>query len=423
LPHWLVARDVPLERVHGSSRAEMIQVPVGVNGVISPWNAPIGCPLAVAADILAAGNPVIIHPSELAPASAQMLAEAVASAFEPSVMAVVQGGPDLTLEFAGQPWGHLTFSGNAHVGRQVAEIAARTLVPVTLTLGGKSPALFAPDGVTPELVQRFLSFRTLKGGQMCASPDHVLVPRHQLDLFLGLAEGIWRTAYPTHVGHPDAVGMVNDQRYRRVLGYLDEARARGVAVVALNDDLPDPVRRQIPMTFVVDPPADLGCMTDEVLGPVVPIVLYDEFDEAIEWINAGPSPVAAYLATFDRSRVDQFVAQVRCGSVGINSFGLQTRHPALAFGGIGASGHGARSGREGFLNYSHTKTVFHGSADSVLHLALSMPLAELAGHVADRMLTDPADPNEPNDPAGIHGPDMLPNRSFDEPIAHGQGTN
>lgn len=388
LPHWLVTRDVPLEHVHGSSRAELIQVPKGVNGIIAPWNAPIGCSLVMLADVLGAGNPAIVKPSELAPASAQALESAIASSFEPSVLAVAQGGPELAREFAGLSWAHLTFTGSARTGRQVAQIAGRNLVPVTLELGGKNPALFARDGVTPELVQRFLAFRTLKAGQMCTSPDHVLVPREQLDLFLSLAVGIWRTSYPTHVGHPDAVGIVNDAQYHRVMGYLDEARARGVTLQPLNDDVADPVRRQIPMTFVVDPPADLGCMTDEVFGPVVPVVLYDDFDDAIDLINSGPSPLAAYLATFEQARVDRFVARVRCGGVGVNTFGLQAGHPALPLGGIGASGHGAHSGREGFLQYSHTKSVFHASSDSVAHMAMSMPWSELSGHVVDAMFAD-----------------------------------
>lgn len=389
LPTWMVTRDVPLETLHGTSRAELIQVPKGVNGIIAPWNAPIGCALVMLADVLAAGNTAIIKPSELAPASAQVLESAVSASFEPSVLAVAQGGPELAIEFADLPWGHLTFTGSTHTGRRVAEIAARNLVPVTLELGGKNPALFAADGVTAELVHRFLSFRMLKAGQMCSSPDYVLVPRAQLDLFLCLAEGIWRTAYPAHVGHPDAVGMVNEAQYRRVLGHLDEARARGVTLRPLNDDIADPVRRQIPMTFVVDPPADLACMTDEVFGPVVPVVPYDDFDEAIQHINAGPSPLAGYLATFERARVDAFVARVRCGGVGINTFGLQRAHPALAFGGIGASGYGAHSGREGFLQYSHTKPVFHAGTDSVLHLAMAMPWSELTGHVVDAMFDRP----------------------------------
>lgn len=390
LPYWLVARDVPLESVHGSSTAELIQVPKGVNGVISPWSAPIGSALVVAADVLAAGNPVMIRPSELAPASAQALQEAVAACFDPSVMAVVQG--DGVVEFAGLRWAHLTFMGNSRTGRTVAEVAARNLVPVTLQLGGKNPAVFAPDGVTHELVKRFLSFRTMKAGQLGSAPDHVFVPRDQLELFVGLAEGIWRTVYPHHVGHADAFGIVNDEHFRRVLGFLDEARARGVTVIELNDDIADPTRRQIPMTLVVDPPADLACMTEEVLGPVVPVVPYDDFDEVIDRINDGPSPLAAYLATFERARVDQFVARVRCGGVGINTFGLQSVHPALAYGGIGASGHGAHSGREGFLHYSHTKSVYRAGADSVLHMAMAMPLAELAGHFADSLFTDPVVP-------------------------------
>ncbi len=383
LAEWLAPRSVELESAHGSSAAEVIQVPKGVNGIIAPWNFPIDCSLVMVADVFAAGNTAIVKPSELAPATAQALDDAVSKHFGPELLAVVQGDHDTAQAFAAMPWGHLTFTGSARVGRAVAEAAAKNLVPITLELGGKNPAVFAPDGVTEELIQRFLAFRALKAGQVCTSPDHVLVPRDQLDAWVALAESIWRRAYPTHVGHADATGIINDAHYRRILGYLDEARARGVRVVGLNDDEPNVVRRQIPMTLLIDPPDDLGCMIDEVFGPVVPVVPYASIDEAIARINAGPSPLASYIATHDTALAQRFVTRVRSGGAGVNTFGLQGGHPALAFGGIGASGYGYHSGREGFLNYSHAKSVFYGASDSLVHRALTPPLSDLCGAIVD----------------------------------------
>lgn len=386
LGEWLRPRTMPLAKaVHGSSSAEVRLVPKGVTGNIAPWNFPIDCSLVMVADMLAAGNTVIVKPSELAPATAQALAAAVERHFDPGVLAIVQGGPDVAIAFAAMPWDHLTFTGNARIGRAVLAAAAKNLVPVTLELGGKNPALFARDGVTDELISRFLAFRALKAGQICTSPDHALVPRDQLDHWVTSAGILWRRAYPTHVGHPDATGIINEMHFRRILGYLDEARRRGVRVVALNDDEPDPLRRQIPMTLVVDPPDDLACMTDEIFGPVVPVVPYTSIDDALARINAAPSPLASYIATYDRELATRFVTAVRSGGAAVNTFGLQGGHPALPFGGIGASGHGCHSGREGFLAYSHTKSVFYGADDSLLHRALTPPLSGLCGSLVDAM--------------------------------------
>jgi coniferyl-aldehyde dehydrogenase len=212
-----------------------------------------------------------------------------------------------------------------------------------------------------------------------------MVPHDQLDEWVTSASAIWRHAYPTYVGHSDATGIINDAHYRRILGYLAEARGRGVRVVGLNDDVPDPESRQIPLTLVIDPPEDLGCMTDEVFGPVIPVIPYTSIDEAMARINAGPSPLGSYIATHDSDLARRFVATVRSGGAAVNNFGLQGGHVALPFGGFGSSGHGCHSGREGFLNYSHTKSVFYGAGDSVVHKVLDPPLSALSGIAADGM--------------------------------------
>ncbi len=378
LADWMAPRAVAPGPEHGSSRAEVIPVPKGVNGNVSPWNFPVESALVMVTDMLAAGNSVIIKPSELAPATAQAVEDAVAEHFDSDVLTVIQGGLELSSAFVAMPWDHLTFTGSPRVGRIVAEAAARNLVPVTLELGGKNPAVFAPDGVTAELVDLFLTFRTLKSGQVCTSPDYVLVPRAQIAKWVELARTAWRETYPKYVGNPFATGIINEAHYARVLGYVDEARDRGVRVIGLNDDKPDPIRRQIPLTLIVDPPEDLGCMRDEIFGPVVPVVPFDSIDEAIARINSGPSPLASYLATHDKALAKRFTTHVRSGGAAINSFGVQGGHVALPFGGLGRSGHGCHSGHEGFLGYSHIKSVFYGASDSHVHEALKPQSSELS---------------------------------------------
>jgi len=378
LAEWMKPRKVAPGPAHGSSTAEIIQVPKGVNGNISPWNFPIESALVMCTDMLAAGNTVIVKPSELAPATAQALEDAVAEFFDPEVLTVVQGGLELSSAFAAMPWDHLTFTGSPRVGRIVAQAAAKNLVPVTLELGGKNPAVFAPDGVTSELVDLFLTFRTLKSGQVCTSPDYAMVPRDRLEEWVTLARDAWCRTYPAYVGHPFATGIINEAHYGRILGYIDEARERGVRVVGLNDDKPDPIRRQIPTTLVIDPPDDLRCMTEEIFGPVIPVVPFDSIEEAISKINAGPSPLASYLATHDKDLATRFATTVRSGGAAINNFGIQGGHVALPFGGFGRSGHGCHSGHEGFLGYSHTKSVFHGASDSFVHTVLKPQPSDLS---------------------------------------------
>lgn len=374
LERWMQPKIVPLGDEHGSSTAEVIRVPTGVNGNIAPWNFPIESALVMAVDMLAAGNTVIVKPSELAPATSQLLADLIAEDFDPAEMSVVQGGVDVARAFSEMQWDHLTYTGSGRVGRLVAQAAAKNLVPITLELGGKNPALFAPDGVTAELVDRFLAFRLLKAGQICTSPDYALVPHEQIDAWVVFAEAMWSRTYPDGlVGHADATGIINEQHFQRLIGYLDEAHDRGVAVLPLGNEEPNKDLRQIPVTLVIDPPADLACMTDEVFGPIIPVVGYDTVDQAMARINAGPSPLGAYLASRDSELADHFKVAVRSGGTGINTFGLQGGNVALPFGGFGASGQGCHSGFEGFCNYSHTKSVFHGADDSFVHQVITPP--------------------------------------------------
>lgn len=383
LPQWLREQRIDLGAEHGSSHGEILLLPKGVMGNIAPWNFAIESALVMCVDMLAAGNRVIIKPSELAPATAQAIADAVTAHFEPDLLTVIQGGAELAQEFASMPWDHLTFTGSPRIGRLVAQAAARNMVPVTLELGGKNPALFAPDGVTEELVRLFLSFRTLKSGQVCTSPDHVLVPRAQMDDWITLAKSIWQAAYPAYVGTDQCIGIINAAHFSRLSGYVEEARNRGVRVETLNGDIPDPARRHFPPTLIVDPPVDLGCMTDEVFGPVIPVVPYDSIKDAIARINAGETPLAAYISTHDSALAARFIREVRSGGTAINNFGLQGGHVALPFGGLGNSGQGCHSSWHGLLNYSHVKSVFWGSADNIVHKVLEPPLSELTGMAAN----------------------------------------
>lgn len=388
LAQWMEPekRDL-LAMVHGSSSAYVLHQPRGVLGNIAPWNFPVESALVMVNDMLAAGNRVIVKTSELAPATAEVLRKAAAEHFPEDVMAVVTGGVELAQHFASLRWDHLTYTGGTRVGHLVMQAAAKNGTPVTLELGGKNPTLFAPDGFEELLIERFLFCRVFKGGQVCTSPDYALVPDGRVKEWVETAKKVWTRMYPRYVGHPEATGAINMQHYNRVMALVKEAQDRGVTVVSLNGDAPDPKTRQIPMYVAVDPPDDLACMQEEIFGPVTAVKPYKSIDEAIDRINAGPSPLASYLVTRDDALAKRFATEVLSGGTGVNTFGFQGANAALPFGGVGFSGMGCHSGREGYLNYCHTKSVFRGADDDALMQAIRPPFGAMTQAFADAVFT------------------------------------
>ncbi len=384
LAEWMTDSDRPLmDVVHGSSKARVIRQPKGVMGNIAPWNFPVESALVMVSDMLAAGNRVIVKASELAPATGALLEHAIGEAFDPTELAVVNGDVDLARHFSTLPWDHLTYTGGGTAAKAIMAAAAENLTPLTLELGGKNPTLFLEDGIEPGLIERYLYFRIFKGGQVCTSPDYVLVPRARLEQWTEIATARWSTMYPTHVGHPDATGTINRRHYDRILGYLDEARARGVKVISLNGEAPDPQTLQIPMYVVIDPGEDMAVMQDEVFGPVVAVKPYDSVEDAIRYINARPRPLAAYVVGRDPGRIEQFTRTVLAGGIGVNVFGFQGAEPSIPFGGVGASGMGCHGGIEGYTQYTHLKSVFDCSDDNPLMLSLKAPYGTFAHQFAD----------------------------------------
>jgi coniferyl-aldehyde dehydrogenase len=384
LADWMADSERPLMQVvHGSSKARVIRQPKGVVGNIGPWNFPVESAFVMVSDMLAAGNRVIVKAAELTPATSELLQSAIADAFDPAELTVVTGGVDLARHFAGLPWDHLTYTGGAAAARSIMAAAAPNLTPLTLELGGKNPTLFMDDGVEESLVERYLYFRIFKGGQVCTSPDYVMVPQARMEEWVALARRSWTSMYPCYVGHPDATGTINRRHYDRILGYLDEARSAGVEVISLNGEAPDPDRLQIPMYLVLNPPERLAVMQDEVFGPVVAVKPYSAVEEAVAYVNSHPRPLAAYLVGRDRAQLSTIAREVVAGGIGINVFGFQGAEPSIPFGGVGASGMGCHSGLEGFLGYTHSKSVFDCADDNPLMLSLKAPYGDFAQAFAD----------------------------------------
>lgn len=370
--------------VHGSSTARVIRQPKGVIGNMAPWNFPIECAMVMVNDMVAAGNRVIVKASRQTPSTSALLQQAIAAEMDEAELAVVCGEHvSFAAYFCTLPWDHLTYTGGGEIAKSVLKLAADNLTQVTLELGGKNPTVFSDSGVSEALVERFLYNRVFKGGQVCTSPDYALVPEGRMEEWIALAKSTWSTMYPQYVGHPDATGTINRRHYDRLLSYLKQAEASGCKVISLNGDVPNPDTLQIPMYLVIDPDDSLDVMTEEMFGPITAVKPYRSFDEAIDFINRRDRPLAAYFVGREPELIEKFQTLVIAGGIGVNVFGLQGAEPALPFGGIGASGMGCHSGFEGFLTYTHNKSVFEGSDDSPLMAALKGPYGEYTQAFAD----------------------------------------
>jgi coniferyl-aldehyde dehydrogenase len=346
--------------LYGLSRTYVMYQPKGVVGNLSPWNFPVDLSVGPLADILAAGNRAILKPSELAPASAELVKEMVSHTFDADRVAVVTGGVELARAFAAMPWDHLLYTGGAAVGKLVMRAASENLTPVTLELGGKCPALLAPDSVDAATVANILAAKVIKNGQMCVTVDYVLVPADRSEAFVSLAKDAMARMLPSYATNPQSTGVIDERNLDRLLSYLDDAREKGARVVPLGggDVSVNRADRKLPLSLVLDPRDDMEVMRNEIFGPILPVVTYRSLDEAIAYVNARPRPLALYVYTKDRDRADEVLLRTVSGGACVNAAAIHAAVPSLPFGGIGNSGMGRHHGFEGFLTFSHEKAVF-----------------------------------------------------------------
>lgn len=351
----------------GTASATMHYQPKGVVGVLAPWNFPFLLSLGPLIDIVAAGNRAIIKPSELAPACSRTLVEIVSAAFNRDQVAVVTGGVELAQHFSTLPWDHLLYTGNSAVGRQVALAAAQNLVPVTLELGGKNPAIVHSDAVTAETVAQILGNKLAKSGQVCISPDYCLVPREQVPEFVRLAKAHVAGRVPGYAGSEDCTGIINDRHLDRLADLLAEAAGRGADVVELEPgEVVNRRTRQMPLTLVIDPPEDTRLMTEEIFGPILPIKPYDSLDDAVGYVNSKDRPLGLYAFAADEVMARYVIDRTSSGGACVNTCAIQGVLPSLGFGGAGLSGYGRHRGIEGFREFSLQRgIVTRGSGDAI----------------------------------------------------------
>ncbi len=330
--------------------------PLGVVGIIAPWNYPIFLTLGPLVDVLAAGNRAMIKPSEYTPATSALLAELLGAVFPVEQVAVIEGDASVARAFTSLPFDHLLFTGSTHVGREVMRAAAENLVPLTLELGGKSPAIIDPAYDTGKAAQSVAVGKFFNAGQTCTAPDYVLAPSAKAQAFAQAVIAASEAMFPTLSANPDYTAIISDRHFARLSGLVAEAEAGG-ATVLRHRETPAGNVRSFPPTVVLDPPLDSRLMQDEIFGPILPVVRADTLDAAIGFVNARPRPLALYAYTDDAMVERKILDRTHSGGVTINSTIVHTGQEDLPFGGIGPSGMGAYHAREGFFQFSHARAV------------------------------------------------------------------
>lgn len=329
--------------------------PLGVIGIVSPWNYPLQLALSPLVDAIAGGNRVIIKPSEQTPNFCDLLKRAISETFEEDEIAVVLGGPEVAAEFTRLPFDHLVFTGSTSIGRRVSTAAAENLTPTTLELGGKSPAVICRSASMGKAVKAIAYGKFINAGQTCIAPDYVLVPRERTIEFAELVLAEARRAYPD-LGS-DYSSMISERSFDRLTAAINEAELGGAKV--LRHPAPsDRPRRILPPVVVLDAPQDSLLVREEIFGPVLPVIGYDTLDDAIEWINAHPHPLALYVFAEDAREQNKVLDRTQSGGVTVNGTLLHIAQEGLPFGGVGASGMGAYHGKAGFDRFTHQRAVF-----------------------------------------------------------------
>ena len=335
--------------------AQVVYQPLGVVGVIVPWNYPLFLSIGPLTGALAAGNRVMIKMSENTPRTAQLLKELLARVFAEDLVCVVQGETDVAAAFSELPFDHLLFTGSTSVGKQVMRAAAKNLTPVTLELGGKSPAIISADVPLAEAAQRIAFGKTVNAGQTCVAPDYILVPHARVNEFVEAMRKAVLKFYPTLTDNPDYTAIINPQHLQRLQDSIEDATRQGATAIAIH---PEGQGQRLPLTLLLNVTDHMRVMQDEIFGPILPIVGYTSLDDALAYIRQRPRPLALYYFGYQRDEQQYVLNNSHAGGVCINDTLLHVAQHDLPFGGIGPSGMGQYHAHEGFLTFSHSKAVF-----------------------------------------------------------------
>ncbi len=364
LRRWMRPQSRSVNITFKPARGEIRYMALGVVGVVAPWNYPFQLAIIPLVNAIAAGNRVMVKPSEFTPSVSALLEKILSEVFSDDEVVVVQGDASVGAAFTQLPFDHLIFTGSTAVGKHVMAAAAANLTPVTLELGGKSPALVAPDYSIEKAADRIAFGKCFNAGQTCVAPDYVLLPEAQLEPFITAFMASVKRRYPNLTHDNDYTGIINARQYERLQAWLNEAKAAGVRTVAYesSENAEQAANlKLIPPTLLINPSTDLNIMKQEIFGPLMPIITYSTIDQAIGFVLNRDKPLAFYLFDNQSARVDAVLGRICAGSVCINDVIIQFGQDDLPIGGVGASGMGHYHGKDGFMTFSKAMPVMYQS--------------------------------------------------------------
>ena len=383
LDKWMKPQKRKLQFPLGllGAKAHVVPQPKGVVGLITPWNFPLTMVFVPLAQMLAAGNRVMIKPSEHTPRTSEFLAEVFSEAFDVSEIAVITGGVQTSERFSAQPFDHLMFTGAPSIGKIIMRAASENLVPVTLELGGKSPVIVGDSADLKMTASRVATWKHVNAGQICLAPDYLNINEDRRDEFIKEYESVVTDMYPTMLANDDYTSIISPRHRERLEGYIEDAREKGADVRVINpageDFAGQNQANKLPSTLILDPTDDMKVMQEEIFGPILPVRTFKKSDEATDYVNAHERPLALYYFGEDSREQKSIIDRTTSGGVCVNDLVWQGGHENLPFGGVGNSGMGHYHGYDGFLEFSHQKSVLkHPKLDINKLMGLAPPYGD-----------------------------------------------
>ncbi|KXV44397.1 aldehyde dehydrogenase [Gluconobacter roseus] len=384
LRHWMKPERRHVSAYFQFGRAWVIRQPVGVVGIIAPWNYPVSLALVPLATAIAAGNRVMLKPSEFTPATSEVISEIVRAAFPVEQVSVVTGDGEVGAAFSALPFDHILFTGSTTVGKKVAEAAARNLTPVTLELGGKSPVVIEPGFSIQRVANRVAFGKLTNAGQTCIAPDYVLVHEDDRDAFATAWQNAVKKLYPGgYVGSPDYTAILNQHHYERLSGLIRDAEEHGAQIIRMGND--SAANHVLAPVLILNVKPEMAVMQEEIFGPVLPVLTYRNLNEAISFINARPRPLALYYFGDNRVERDRLLKRTVSGNITINGTLMHYVQDDLPFGGVGNSGIGAYHGKEGFIALTHARGVYRQGCFNAATL-LKPPFGKITDAITNLIL-------------------------------------
>jgi coniferyl-aldehyde dehydrogenase len=359
LKKWMRPSKRHIGPLFRPAKAFVMYQPLGVVGIVTPWNYPVFLALGPLTTAIAAGNCAMVKMSEFTPATNKVIASMISEIFSEESVAIIDGGPMVAAHFTQLPFDHLLFTGSTRVGKMVMAAAAKNLTPVTLELGGKSPTIVAEDIEIDDAVSRFILAKTLNAGQTCVAPDYILCPQNKVAALIESCQRQFNKMYPNYATNNDYTTIINDAQFKRLSERLKDAEAKGAKISPLAplDETSSVQTRKMPLILLSDVSDEMDIMQEEIFGPLLPIVSYENTGEAIDYINQRDRPLALYLCSHDPELQDRIIKQTHAGGVCINDAAIHVAQDDMPFGGVGPSGMGQYHGHEGFLTFSKAKSV------------------------------------------------------------------